>query len=154
MNTLFIFLAEYLTYVLSLYAVLHVLFKHERRYYLRHIFSIFGFAVIAWGVARVVKNIIAHPRPDLTQALIIPDSVYSFPSGHATYAMALAVAMYTFDKKAGSILILGALLVGLGRVLVGVHYWYDVIGGFIVGAVVAYIAVRLAAYIRTKYKIF
>ena len=53
--------------------------------------------------------------------------------------------MYGFDKKPAHILFALAAITGAARVLSGVHYWYDILGGFVIGAGVAsivYILVR------------
>ena len=144
MNQIIIFCASYLIYIGAVYAGFHVLLKHERRHYIQHGFIIFGSAVCAWVIAHVLKGAIAHPRPDFASALIIPDDTYSFPSGHATFMFALAFSMYSFDKRAGMIIGALALITGISRVLAGVHFWYDILGGLVLGAGVASIIVILA----------
>lgn len=144
MDTLIIFCASYLIYISALYAVLHVFLKHDKKHQIRHLIIIFGSAVSAWVVAHFLKGMIAHPRPDLIQALIKPDDSYSFPSGHASFMSGLAFAMYGFDKRAGIFIGALALITGIARVLAGVHFWYDILGGFILGAIVAYIVVLLS----------
>lgn len=57
----------------------------------------------------------------------------SFPSDHSAFVFALATALWLKDKSLGLIYFLGALLVGLGRVLGGVHYPVDIVGGAILG---------------------
>ena len=148
MNSIIIFCAEYLIFISAFYAIMHVLLKHEKKHYIQHIVIIFGSAVAAWIVSHFLKNIIAHPRHDLTHALITPDDVYSFPSGHATFMFALAFSMFSFDKKAGKIIFILALLTGIARVLSGVHFWYDIVGGFAIGAFVAYFVILVTRSIR------
>ena len=148
MEQIIIFCATYLIFISAVYAFLHILFKHEKKHHIRHIIIIFGTAVLAWVVTHFLKDVIAHPRPDLSNALIVPDSFYSFPSGHATFMFALAMSMYGVDKKAGKYIFIMALIAGIARVLAGVHFWYDIVGGFIVGAVISYIFVMIAKRIR------
>jgi membrane-associated phospholipid phosphatase len=45
--------------------------------------------------------------------------------------------MYGFDKRAGTFLLALAVITGIARVLAGVHFWYDIFGGMILGAGVA-----------------
>lgn len=151
MNSIIYFCAEYLIFIACAYAFLHVILKHERRHHVRHIAIIFGSAVLAWIASHFLKNIIAHPRPDLTLALLQPDAndPYSFPSGHATFLFALAWSMYSFDKKAGSIIFASAVIVGVARVLAGVHYWYDILAGFLVGGIVSYVVLFLTRKMRS-----
>jgi undecaprenyl-diphosphatase len=60
----------------------------------------------------------------------------SFPSGHSTFAFALAFSIFWYDKKSGIIFIILAILVALGRVLVGVHYPLDILFGALLGFLV------------------
>ncbi len=65
-----------------------------------------------------------------------PSIMKSFPSGHATVAFALAFAT-ALALPAWAIPMLAlALLVGVGRVFVGVHYPLDVFGGGLLALVV------------------
>ncbi len=90
----------------------------------------------------ILKNIIARPRPcatypELVELVKIPTS-YSFPSGHTVSAMAVAFTVFSQNKKYGAITIIFALLMGLSRLYVGVHFPTDVFGGILVGAAIAY----------------
>ena len=69
----------------------------------------------------------------------------SFPSSHATAFAALAfsfllVAEY---RAIGAILLVLAGLVGVARVVVGVHYPLDIAGGVVIGGLAAMAAHRL-----------
>ncbi len=96
----------------------------------------------SWAVAGFLKLIFAHPRP--YEALIInplsmPGSFDSFPSGHATFYMALALAVYQYHKKAGMFFIFLSTLLAVARIITGVHYPIDILGGWLV----AYLMYRL-----------
>jgi undecaprenyl-diphosphatase len=59
---------------------------------------------------------------------------HSFPSGHAARAVMLAtLAMGFAPPWLGLLLVIWAPLVGLARVLLGVHYLSDVIAGMFIG---------------------
>lgn len=94
-------------------------------------------ASVAIGLAR------ERPRPYVVQPVTrqlvgYPGLDRSFPSGHATIAFALAFAT-AFALPAWTIpMILIALLVGFGRVFVGVHYPFDVVGGAMLSLIVTY----------------
>ena len=61
---------------------------------------------------------------------------HSFPSGHASRAVMLAVLSTSiFPPWMAILLLIWALLVGLARVAMGVHYLSDVIAGGFLGAV-------------------
>jgi len=68
----------------------------------------------------------------------------SFPSDHASAAFGIAFAVLMFDRLAGALFVAAAALIGVGRVLVGVHYPGDVLAGALVGLACAVVVVRLA----------
>jgi undecaprenyl-diphosphatase len=62
---------------------------------------------------------------------------HSFPSGHAARAMMLAVVMLGLGSlELGLLLFVWALMVGLARVAMWVHYLSDVVAGNILGLVI------------------
>ncbi len=90
-------------------------------------------AIVVW----IIKVIVAYPRPFIVLADVTPlvsaTPFESFPSAHAALTMALAVTVVPFHRHVGHLLIAFALLVGLSRLYVGVHYPFDVIVGYIIG---------------------
>jgi undecaprenyl-diphosphatase len=137
MNEIISICAKYLIFVSILYASFYVITTQGRKRFLRHAVVIFGSAVGAWVVAHFLKNMIAHPRPDALKALFTADDPYSFPSGHATFMFALASAVHCFHSRQAKVLFILALVTGIARVLAGVHYWYDTVGGAVLGSLVA-----------------
>lgn len=143
MDFLIVFSAEYLLYIGFIFAVLRIYFLHERKHHIRHMLTVVGTPVFAWIISHTLKDVIARPRPDLSVALVVPDSLYSFPSGHATLMFALAATMYVYDKRAGIFLGVLAVMTGIARVLAGVHYWDDILGGALLGFLTSLVVVRL-----------
>jgi undecaprenyl-diphosphatase len=88
-----------------------------------------------------VKAIVDRDRPDLER--LVPGNGPSFPSGHVMAAVALwgllplVVALYTRRPRVwwASVWVSAALivLIGASRTYLGVHWFSDVVGGFIVG---------------------
>ncbi|MEY2703031.1 MAG: hypothetical protein RLY43_1669 [Bacteroidota bacterium] len=109
----------------------------------RHYQRILPLLVSIGGSATTVyllKHIFYKARP-ITEALYFETSS-SFPSGHATMAMALygfiIYTIWTHEKhhlKNPFIIFLGVLIifVGLSRLYLGVHYLSDVLAGFFIG---------------------
>jgi undecaprenyl-diphosphatase len=97
---------------------------------------------VGFGVAevalKVMKEAVERPRP--AGGLIHADS-WSFPSGHATIAityLAIAVLLARAGPAARRVAILVgglvlAVLIGLSRVYLRVHYLSDVLGGWMLG---------------------
>lgn len=84
-------------------------------------------------VANGIKPLIPHPVDN------------SFPSGHALFTAALLVGIIRFFKN--KILIILTVIIWLmtvsARVMAGVHYPGDIIGGFVVGGIGAYMMTLL-----------
>jgi membrane-associated phospholipid phosphatase len=61
----------------------------------------------------------------------------AFPSSHMAISVAQAVIAWRWHRKAGAVLSVVALLVGLGAVYGGFHYGADIVAGAILGLVIA-----------------
>lgn len=79
--------------------------------------------------------------------IVARPSSWSFPSGHTSSAFAAMVALFVYNKKAGSAGIVFAFLMGFSRIYVEVHYPTDVIAGVIVGIVYALLGVLITKYL-------
>jgi undecaprenyl-diphosphatase len=114
-------------------------------------------AALAWLLNQGIGLIYFQPRPFADHAdihaLIVKSSLEkSFPSDHAALAFALAVSVTLVNRRWGAWLIAAAILVAVGRVIVGVHYPSDVLAGCLVGCLVAYAVHRLIHHIlRTRH---
>lgn len=107
---------------------------------LRNAWNIIWTTTLAVIITNIIKVLVAFPRPFQTLKhfhvlITLPDS-YSFPSGHATFTMALATAVYFYNKRLGELLFAFAFAVGMARIYVGVHYPLDVGVGFLIGYIV------------------
>lgn len=89
-----------------------------------------------------LKNVFARERPTIL-AHLMEETSYSFPSGHSTMAtvvyLSLAVMLAEFqNKRRVRIYIIAfaallAVLIGVSRVVLGVHYPSDVAAGWTLG---------------------
>jgi undecaprenyl-diphosphatase len=107
----------------------------------------FAAAAVAFVVNYVIHSAWDRPRPYESHAIRHPWSVStdaSFPSDHASVALAIAFAVLAFDLTAGSVLLVAAILIAVGRVLIGAHYPGDVLASLGVALVAAFVVVRLA----------
>jgi len=79
----------------------------------------------------VTKLLVARPRPDQSLSAILADG-YSFPSGHTTNSLAaFAAAATVVTGRSAQVVVwvaacLAAVVIGLSRVYLGVHYLSDV----------------------------
>lgn len=107
--------------------------------------KIFLSAVIPWFIltSLVGGYLFTHygfrERPFATlgiQELFLKRPDKAFPSDHATVLMAVTLAFFAYGyKKTGWLFLIGGVLLSsLARVVVGFHWFGDIIGGFVSGA--------------------
>jgi membrane-associated phospholipid phosphatase len=94
-------------------------------------------------IVSITKDYIERPRPFVPgfDPLMSADTNYSFPSGHSTLIIAGSITpliLFKGNKKYIKILlivlVIDAGLVSFSRIYVGVHYPFDVLGGFFLGS--------------------
>lgn len=110
-----------------------------------------GIGVSTYVVQEGLKFLVARPRPGLWPPLV-PQSGYSFPSGHALAAATFypllawtwARARPDEARAAWAVAILLASYIGFGRLYLGVHWPTDVAAGWALGAAQTALAMRLA----------
>jgi undecaprenyl-diphosphatase len=73
----------------------------------------------------------------------------TFPSNATFVGFAIATAVWLHNRNAGWISYLLALLLGVSRVVGGVHYPSDILGGAVIGVTVAYlVAIKIPLFNR------
>ena len=151
LDSLIIFFAVYFPYIVVMLAGLFLLFHHEVlkaeepfRVLMekkKEIFLVFLSGILAGLIDEVLKVLIKLPRPfDVFTNVhpVFPEIGYAFPSFHATFFSALAFSIFFMHKKAGYVFMFFALLIGAARIIAGVHFPIDILGGFALGFLVAY----------------
>jgi undecaprenyl-diphosphatase len=113
--------------------------------------------VVALGVETALKNTLARPRPDVHP--LTTAAGFSFPSGHTTGTTALCVSLLVvlypvLHRRGRAVAVVAAVAlsvaVAASRVLLGVHFPSDVIGGLLAGSLVALTAAALLAPSRPE----
>ena len=106
-----------------------------------------GAAAVALIANRIIASIWHRDRPYDTHAISHPwtnSHDASFPSDHASASFGIAFAVLMFDRLVGSLFLLAAAIIGIGRIFIGAHYPADVGAGVLVGLASAILVVKLA----------
>ena len=110
----------------------------------RPLLILVAIAVGGVTIERVLKLVIARPRPP-SRWMVVFESGWSFPSGHATRSAAvyggmacLTARLRAFGQRTQlmvwGLAIVLSFLIGISRVYLGVHWPTDVVGGWILAA--------------------
>lgn len=114
-------------------------------------------SILAWLISTFLKDIFATTRPFLTNGLEIKTLTipfdHAFPSSHTAAIFALSVTIFFHHRKLGYIFISTSLAVGIARVLANVHYPIDILGGAIIGTIMALSVdhIHLFSLLKKKY---
>lgn len=88
---------------------------------------------------KIIKQSTTRRRPfkmnPSIQNLVIPQDEYSFPSGHTAAATVAALLFSTALPLLFPLFLTLAVLIGLSRIYLGVHYPTDVLMGFALGSI-------------------
>lgn len=93
-----------------------------------------GFA-LSVVVTSIVKFAVRRRRPAGDWGAIYRKTdPHSFPSGHASRTITMTIVVIAGQLPLiGAALLLWSLLVGMSRIILGVHYLYDVLAGYLLG---------------------
>lgn len=110
-----------------------------RRRSLPWVLACLGAPAVAGVIEASLKTIVARQRP--ISAVLTGEAGNGFPSGHAAgfSALALTIAFYqctyyrNYHRAAIATAVIGSIIIGVTRVLVGAHYPIDVVAGILLG---------------------
>lgn len=118
--------------------------------------QVIAFDTVFWGVflslvlagitSELIKTIVAEPRPFLSgvRSLYTHGDYDSFPSGHTLLFTTLASAITVRYRLLGWFLGVCALVIGLARILVGIHWPLDILAGGILGVIIGKIGMKIS----------
>lgn len=144
-DAIFIFGAKYLIYFMAALLVAYVAVSWKTTHFEGRVEN-FVCACVAAALGFAGEVLIGflwfRPRPFVALQGVVKlieksGLEKSFPSGHATVSFAIAFAIFFRNKRWGWLFLTLAAFVSLSRVVVGVHYPTDILGGAVLGCLVA-----------------
>jgi undecaprenyl-diphosphatase len=152
-----IFCANYLGFVVLAGIIAYGVFGKDQKNDIRQVVSIFAAAGFSWVIASAIKHFFPSPRPfealSSVHALFLHDGMDSFPSGHAAFFGALAFGAFHYNRKIGWLLLITAIIIGIGRVASGIHFPVDIIGGFAVAGLAYFFWRGIVGFVHKQEKI-
>lgn len=147
LDCVIVFFAVYFPFVVLIVAGIFLLMHHEvlkaeapfvvLMEKKKEFLALFISASFAYVTATLLKILFGTPRPfeALSQvSSLFLEKGHAFPSGHAAVFSAIAFTIFFTHKRAGYVFLFSALLIGLARIVAGVHFPIDILGGFVLGA--------------------
>jgi len=151
-DTLIIFLGEYLAYILAAGIVLF--WWQNKKKHPRFLWEAVTAALVSRGiVAETIRFFWERPRPFVEQnitPLIEHASSPSFPSGHAALLFAAGTVLYFYNKTAGIMFLLGAIVVSAARVFAFLHWPSDIAAGAAIGIASGVLVITIFKRLQTR----
>ncbi len=134
-------------FIWLLYAGLIILWFIDGRIKKEQVIHALFAGLIAWVIVFFIKYFFPTVRPYLKNGgevdVFFAPTDGAFPSAHTALAFGLAVTVFMHDKRVGWLYLIGALTVGVARVLANVHYPVDILGGAFIGTLTAVIVEKV-----------
>jgi len=146
--------SQYGVVAITLLSSLLLLIRHKGFYLIALILSVLGSSCSMY----LLKLYFHRERP--LKVYYVPEASFSFPSGHATGAMALEGIILYFlmiesrsKQQKNNWLIAGVtyiLAIGFSRIYLGVHFLTDVLGGYLVGFLWVLVSIGIMEFLALR----
>ncbi len=145
MDPLIIFGAKYLI-IVSAVITLWIISMLPSRERVRFTILLMISLPLAYVLAKIAGHFYINPRPFVVGhfiPLVQHGADNGFPSDHTLLAASLAAAVTLIRPRVGIALWIIAIVVGICRVLAGVHHGIDIIGSIVIASLAVYATHRL-----------
>jgi len=120
------------------------------------------FTAVAFSglLALLMKNAIGRARPPIVEGMQVWQmspfgdnyDFASFPSGHATTAGAVSMALALMFPRAAGLFLLAGIWIAASRAVIGVHFPSDAVAGLLFGALFSWLYARSFARKRLLFE--
>ena len=148
MTEFIVFDAKYLVAVVLLGGAVTLAFAGEQRRQFTYVLAIA--LPLGYALARLAGLFFAHNQPFAVEGFepLIPHAVdNSFPSDHVALGGVFASVAFLADRRVGLALWALTLLVGLSRVLAGLHWGVDVFAAAVLALGVVFAARKAVLWV-------
>ena len=146
--------SQYGVIAITFLSGLFLLFKRKGFYVVALLLSVLGS-----GISVSLLKLYFHRERPLNVSYM-PEASFSFPSGHATAAMALEGILFYFlaiearSKREQTVWLIAGLLfilaIGFSRIYLGVHFLTDVLGGYLVGILWVLVSIGIMEFLALR----
>lgn len=144
-DVVIMFFATFLIWIL--YAGLIILWFIDGKIRKEQVIHALLAGLIAWIIAFLIKKAFPTFRPFMINGrdidVLFRPTDSAFPSEHTVLAFSLAITIFLHDKKVGLWYLIAAVLIGVSRVFANVHYPIDILGGALIGTLVAVVVEKV-----------
>ncbi len=141
LDFLIIFLAKYFIFLvlgLAVWFFFRLSLSERKQLFILTVITL----PLVYITAKLLSLVYYDPRPFVTDHIIPLFSHYpnnGFPSDHTLLSGAVASVIFYFNKKTGVLFFMSAILIGIARVLAGVHHTVDIFGSLIIALIISYL---------------
>lgn len=140
---LIVFFAQTVPYVLGIVFLLFLAFAVRGRYAKIRIFLVGALAGILarLGITELIRFFYHRPRPFTALPIrqLLSSDNWSFPSGHAAFFFAVSTVVFLYSRSWGIVFFSLAIAMTVSRIIAGIHYPSDILGGALVGIGTGYL---------------
>lgn len=142
------------TYIVLICVLLLLFYKPKKE-----LLNLYGVVILSTVINNVIKIIFRRARPALMGSLVpVFESTFSFPSGHAMASMTFyGFLIYMIYKKEINknlkftligLLSFLILAIGFSRIYIYVHYFSDVLTGFMCSFIILFFYIKFAKKVK------
>jgi len=142
-DALVLVFAEMIPWFVGLIFLIFIVFSYKRT--IQPFFFSTTILIIAAFLNPGLKILFNVKRPfemfQTIEPLFVTYGFGSFPSSHAFFFATMTVLSFFFTRNIALFFVITSFLIGVSRIIAGVHSMYDIIGGWVLGTLFGLLSV-------------